>query len=422
MARAGRKDRGLWSRPDSTGKPVWYVRLYHEGRERRFGSFPSKTKAREFYEKAKLEQKEGRFFPERYQHGGYELVEAVIDRYLLTIAAKKPMTQLAERYFAKWWKDYFMGKRLNAITVGALEQARQTLLATVVVEAKEKGEVDKLMTPQRVNRYVEWLRHLLNVAVREGRLASNPVLKVKTYKEPKGKTRFLSMEEEALLLDKLGPVHGLWARLAILTGLRQAEQFRLQWKDVDLERGLLTLPITKAGGVQYAHLNEEAKRILRGFDSWQRSKWVFPSENPATPLDARNFYTRIWMPAVAKAGIEWATWHDLRHTFASRLAMTGHNEGTIAALLRHSTTALVKRYAHLSPSHLKAAVEGVAGFGKAPGEKQANTVQDGKPEPISHGTVTETVTTGSVGERNGKPETAEVGVVEGEKFGAPDTN
>jgi len=55
------------------------------------------------------------------------------------------------------------------------------------------------------------------------------------YKEPKGNTRFLSMEEEKVLLEKLGPVHGPWARLAILTGLRQSEQFRLQWKDVDWE-------------------------------------------------------------------------------------------------------------------------------------------------------------------------------------------
>lgn len=422
MARAGRKDRGLLSRPDSTGKLVWYVRLYHEGKDRRFGSFASKTTAREFYEKAKLEQKEGRFFPERYQHGGYELVAAMIDRYLLSILTKKPMTQLAERYFAKWWKDYFAGKRLNAITVTALEEARQSLLATVVVEAKEKGEVEKLMTPQRVNRYVEWLRHVVNIAVREGKLASNPVLKLKMFKEPKGKTRFLSMEEEALLLDKLGPVHGPWARLAILTGLRQAEQFKLQWKDVDLERGILTLPTTKAGGVQYVHLNEEAKTILRGFDSWHRSKWVFPSENLATSLDIRNFYGRIWVPAVNGAGIEYATWHDLRHTFASRLAMTGHNEGTIAALLRHSTTALVKRYAHLSPSHLKAALEGVAGFGKAPSGNRDETAPEGKSEPVSNGTVTETVTVGSVGEGNGKPESAEVGVSKGEVVGAPDTN
>ena len=422
MARGGRKDRGLLSRSDSTGKLVWYVRLYHEGKERRFGSFASKTTAREFYEKAKQEQKSGRLFPERYQHGGFELVEAMIDRYLLTLSTKKPMTQLAERYFAKWWKDYFAGKRLNAITVTALEEARQSLLATVVVEAKEKGDVDKLMTPQRVNRYVEWLRHVVNVAVREGKLASNPVLKLKMYKEPKGKTRFLSMEEETLLLNKLGPLYGPWARLAILTGLRQAEQFRLRWKDVDLERGILTLPTTKAGGVQYAHLNEEAKAILRSLDSWQRSKWVYPSENPATSLDIRNFYGRVWVPAVKNAGIEYATWHDLRHTFASRLAMTGHNEGTIAALLRHSTTALVKRYAHLSLSHLKAAVEGVAGFGKALPESSEKKSSAGDISPVSNGTVTETVTMGSEGERSGNPDTVEVCVNEGEKIGAPDTN
>ena len=401
MARAGRKDRGLLSKNNSTGKTMWHVRLYHEGKERRFGSFSTKTAARDFYEKAKQEQQQGRFFPERYQHGGYELVEAVIDRYSLTIATKKPMTQVAERFFAQWWKGYFTGKRLNAVTVGALEEARQSLLATVVLEAKEKGDVAKLMTPQRVNRYMEWLRHVVNVVVRDGKLASNPVLKLTMYKEPKGKTRFLSMEDETLLLEKLGPIHGPWARLAILTGLRQSEQFRLQWKDVDLERSLLTLPTTKAGGVQYAHLNEEAKAILRGFDSWHRSKWVFPSENPATSLDARNFYNRIWGPAVIAVGIEWATWHDLRHTFASRLAMTGHNEGTIAALLRHSTTALVKRYAHLSPSHLKAAVEGVAGFGKAPAAVRENQVPAGETEPVSNGTVTGTGIPVSVGQGSG---------------------
>jgi len=128
MARAGRKDRGLLAKNDSTGNTVWHVRLYHERKERRFGSFSTKTAAREFYEKAKQEQKTGRFFPERYQHGGYELVEAVMDRYLLTIATKKPTTQAAERFFAHWWKDYFNGKRLNAITAGALEEARQSLL------------------------------------------------------------------------------------------------------------------------------------------------------------------------------------------------------------------------------------------------------------------------------------------------------
>jgi hypothetical protein len=124
------------SKLDSTSKRVWFVRLYHEGRERRFGSFPNKTKAREFYEKAKLEQKEGRFFPERYQHGGYELVDAVVDRYLLTITTRKSKSQLEERYFAQWWKRYFEGRRLNAVTVRALEDARQSLLKTVTARGK----------------------------------------------------------------------------------------------------------------------------------------------------------------------------------------------------------------------------------------------------------------------------------------------
>ena len=90
MARKGRIDSRLLPRQDVQGKLHWYVRLYHHGKERRFGSFPTKTKAREFYEKAKTEQKEGRFFPERYQHGGYDTVEAVIDRYLERRGQRKP--------------------------------------------------------------------------------------------------------------------------------------------------------------------------------------------------------------------------------------------------------------------------------------------------------------------------------------------
>ena len=59
-------DRGLLKKLDAAGEPAWYVRLYYEGKERRFGSFSTKTAARDFYEKAKVEQKAGRFFPERY--------------------------------------------------------------------------------------------------------------------------------------------------------------------------------------------------------------------------------------------------------------------------------------------------------------------------------------------------------------------
>ena len=94
-----------------------------------------------------------------------------------------------------------------------------------------------------------------------------------------------------------------------------------------------------------ATLNDEAKTILRGWQIAQMeaggcSPWVFPSDRGDTHVNPTNFYHRVWMPSVKRAGIAWCTWHELRHTFASRLAMSGKSEGTIASLLRHSTTTL----------------------------------------------------------------------------------
>ena len=347
MARKGHQDRGLLSKLDSTGKALWYVRLMHEGKERRFGSFPTKTKARQFYAKAKTEQHEGRFFPERYQHGGYELAQEAIDRYLLSMEGTK--TYDDHVYFAKWWGKQFAGKRLNAITVTGLEGIRKELM---------QG-----LSHGRVNKYIVWLRACLNVAIKHDKLTVNPVAKLKGLPEPMRQTRLLAPEEETKLLTAMGPTYAPWVRFAILTGLRQKEQMTMEWANVDLDLGLITLPETKAGGVQYAPLNEEAKAILRNLDSWQRSKWVFPSRNPATHANIANL-KRWFRDAVRRAEIPWCRWHDLRHCFASRLAMSNAPLGTIAALLRHSSTDLVKRYAHLSPSHLRQAVEMVSGFGK----------------------------------------------------------
>jgi integrase len=385
MARAGRKDRGLLSKKDSTGKLLWYVRLYDNGKERRFGAFKNKTEARDFYEKAKQEQKQGQFFPERYHHGAHVLVEKLLTRHAETTTVKK---QAAEQHYMAWWKERVKGLRLNQVNAAVIEDAQRVLLA-------------QNLAPQTVLHYLKSLRHVLNNAVRDGQLDRNPFARVQLVKVQNGKTRFLSPEEETRLLDKLGPIYGPWVRLAMLTGLRLGEKVRLRWADVDLERGLLTLPETKAGTVQYVRLNEEAKEILRTRQIQQMNRnvvspFVFPSETLASPLDQRNFYARIFRPAVVALHMEDVGWHTLRHTFASRLAMSGQTEGTLATLLRHSTTALVRRYIHLSPSHLHAAVETVAAFG----------IPTLIMKQISNGTVTET------GTWEGKSERKETQVVE----------
>ncbi len=358
MARAGRKDRGLLSRPDSTGKLMWYVRLYHDGQERRFGAFKNKTEARDFYEKAKQEQKQGRFFPERYQHGRKELASAVIANYLLTLptSGKTPSTIAVEKYYGQWWTDRLTGKALHAVPPALLDQAMADLHATQ-------------KTPQTILHYMKFLRHVFRWAIGRGMIEKSPFASVKLPTVRAGKTRFLSIEEEAQLCQAIGHPYNRWIRLAILTGMRKSEQFGLRWADIDLERGLITLPRTKSGTVQYVHLTEEAKALLGDLIAGNLSVWVFPSENPDTHLDHHNFYARVYQPALVTAKLPGVTWHTLRHTFASRLAMNGQAPSTIAALLRHSGTNLVARYAHLSPTHLQGALEGVSTFGKVAIEK-----------------------------------------------------
>ncbi|MEC4680774.1 MAG: tyrosine-type recombinase/integrase [Nitrospirota bacterium] len=380
MARKGRTDRGLYQRINAQGKPLWYVRLVHNGKECRFGSFHTKTKAREFYAKAKTEQQEGRFFPERYHQQGTPLAIEWIDAYVtkLKTSGKSAKTQYEERRYGEWWKARLAGKRLSQVTSSDLDNAKDNLMG--------KG-----YAAETIKHYLKFLRHVLNEAIRTDKLEKNPFAKFEMPKVSEGRTRFLTMQEEDALLHALGQPYAQWARLAILTGLRKTELFSLRWANVDLEQGFVTLPQTKAGKVQYAPLNEEAKALMRGFPSWEYSAWVFPSKTMGSHLDSYNFYGRVFLPAVKKAKLENVTWNTLRHTFASRLAMNGQSDSTIAALLRHSGTALVQRYAHLSPTHLRDAVEGVSGYGKMK-RKEGQPTEEKQPVlgDIPNGTGTET--------------------------------
>jgi integrase len=143
------------------------------------------------------------------------------------------------------------------------------------------------------------------------------------------------------------------------TGLRRAELFSLQWEHVDFNTNVLTLtiPRTKAGRVRCVPMNSLVRELLRSLPSRLKGEWVLPSATGETSLDSQNFMNRVFTPALKRAGLRDFRWHDLRHTFASRLVMKGVDIRTVQELLGHADIRMTLRYSHLSPAHLLDAVE-----------------------------------------------------------------
>jgi integrase len=142
--------------------------------------------------------------------------------------------------------------------------------------------------------------------------------------------------------------------LAIHTGLRQGEQYSLTWDNVDLERRILTVAKSKNGERRHIPLNDAALASLMTARQYSNDGpavfWNRYGERLHTP--------RQWFEeALKNAKISNFRWHDLRHTFASRLVMAGVDLSTVQQLMGHKTIGMTVRYAHLAPEHQLGAVQ-----------------------------------------------------------------
>lgn len=176
--------------------------------------------------------------------------------------------------------------------------------------------------------------------------------------------RWLTEEEETRLKDTIRPGDWPLVAFAIRTGLRQREQFKLRWENVNFATGLITIPRSKSGKLRRIEMNDTVCEILSNLPSRGRSLYVFPSATGETPLDARNFLHRSFWPAVKKAKIDGLRWHDLRHTSASRLVMESVDLYTVKELMGHQSTKMTEGYAHLSAAHRHDAVQATEREGK----------------------------------------------------------
>lgn len=239
-------------------------------------------------------------------------------------------------------KEFFAGRRMASIRrvdVGAYVTARG-------------GRVD--VSAHSVQKELNVLKHLLRLAVEWEVIPINPALGIRSPRVPAGRVRYLQPAELELVLGAcprwLVPV----VVLAVSTGMRRSEILGLRPFDVDLGVSRLMLPVTKNGERRIVYLNGSARDALADVVAAFKGtaddrRLLFPD---LTPDQVSIAFRRV----LRKVGINDFRFHDLRHTAASWLRMSGADIHTVATVLGHRDLRMAMRYAHLSPDHLATAV------------------------------------------------------------------
>ncbi len=166
-----------------------------------------------------------------------------------------------------------------------------------------KRQERRPLAPASINRELAFLRRVFNVAIADEKIESNPVRSNFFTRENNHRVRYLSDDEEQRLAKALGDKEWPKVAIAMHTGLRRAEQFGLRWEHVDFATGGLTIPRSKSGKARHVPMNATVRTRLRALPSRLTSAWVFPSVTGETPIDAQNFYNRVFVPALKRAGV-----------------------------------------------------------------------------------------------------------------------
>ncbi len=335
----------IQTRKTTDGQTRYRVQVRLRGYPTQTATFQRKTDARRWAQQTEVGIREGRYFKtvEAKRHTLAELVE----RYIAEVvpSRRKADHQVLTAQL-RWWSSRLGAYTLADVTPSMIADHRDRL-------AKGEGMSGHKIAPATQNRYLQALSHAFSVAVREWEwLEDNPIRRVRKLKEPRGRVRFLSEDERQRLLEvcKESKCRNLYplVLLAISTGARQGELLSLRWPDIDLDRGLATVHHTKNGERRALPLAGPALQELKSRSRVRRidTNLVFANRRGVAP-----FPRAAWDLALERAEIEDFRFHDLRHSAASYLAMTGATLAELAEILGHKTLAMVKRYSHLTEQH-----------------------------------------------------------------------
>lgn len=226
-------------------------------------------------------------------------------------------------------------------------------------------ELLKSKAPQTVKHVLYFLKRLIRYAAKLG-LCSIPVrLIFPTVRVDNTVTECLTQDEIKRLLTALDEDYdqnlAAMMRLALFTGIRRSALLALQWPDIDLERGFVTLRGEHAKNKKTSRLplSRAAMDVIRDINPTPGSLFLFPGRNGGLRTSISPFLKRI--RELAELPENFRPLHGLRHTFASNLASNGQVDlYTLQRLLTHESPTMTARYAHLADEAMRRAAD-VAG-------------------------------------------------------------
>ncbi len=340
----------------------WISDFWHEGRryKKSWGAI-SKTVAGEKDRKFRTEVLEG-----KHEARSRKITfKAFSGKYLESCRLNlKPKFAKRREVSVKALLPHFGNKLLKEISPFMAEQFKKTRRETV--------------SPATVNRDIDCLKNTLSKAVEWGYLPFNSLAgrKVRKFKEDNEKMWALSDDEEIKLLDacEKSPQRGakrdkLFAKylrdlvtVALHSGMREGEIFNLRKEKVFLRDRYIRVTDTKNGEDRSVPINDTLKAVLENRMQDQRSEYLFcNSKRERLTVLSSAFWFAIREAGLtridAKTGKEVRfRFHDLRHTFGSRLGMAGKDLKTIMEIMGHKSTRVAMRYQHPAPEHKLEAV------------------------------------------------------------------
>jgi integrase len=270
-----------------------------------------------------------------------------IDRLWQEYKSQKPDSKSLrtdENRYQNYLKEAFGEKEASELIQLDVDRLRVNLL--------------KKRKPQTVKHILALLKRIINFGVNKG-LCQGTGFKIEMPRVNNLKTEDLTLEQLRNLIEAIDKDHDVQAanlmRMALFTGMRRGELFKLQWDDIDFERGFIRIRDPKGGPDQKIPLNEAARQLLENHPRTD-SPYIFPGRYGGQRTDVKKAVNRI----KKRAGLptDFRPLHGLRHVYASMLASSGKVDMyTLQKLLTHKSPQMTQRYAHLRDDTLRRAAD-----------------------------------------------------------------